>query len=141
MLDLARDRAAGAFPVLVTPEYTAYARSVLGDDTTLAIDQIVVLETDAERARRIARGPVAQLASFPPYTANLRRMGFTDDEITQLSDRLVDGVVAWGDVDAVGARITEHLQAGADHVALIVTTDSPDRAPVDEWRELASALL
>jgi probable F420-dependent oxidoreductase len=83
MLELARERAAGAFPVLVTPEYTARARSVLGEDTALAIDQIVVLETDAGHARRIARGPVGRLASFPPYTANLRRMGFTDDEITR----------------------------------------------------------
>jgi probable F420-dependent oxidoreductase len=141
MLELARDRAAGAFPVLVTPEYTARARSALGDDTTLAIDQIVVLATDAEHARRVARGPVGQLASFPPYTANLRRMGFTDDDITQLSDRLIDGVVAWGDVDAITARVAEHEQAGADHVALIVTIDIPDRAPVEEWRQLASALL
>jgi probable F420-dependent oxidoreductase len=141
MLELARDRAAGAFPVLVTPEYTARARSVLGDDTALAIDQFVVLETDAGQARRIARGPVGQLASFPPYTANLHRMGFTHDEITQLSDRLIDGVVAWGDVDAITARVSEHDEAGADHVALIVTTDTPDRASVEEWRQLASALL
>jgi probable F420-dependent oxidoreductase len=141
MLALARERAAGAFPVLVTPEYTAWARDELGDDTTLAIDQIVVLEPDAQRARAVARGPVAQLAGLPSYTANLRRMGFTDDEITQLSDRLIDGVVAWGDVDAIVARVSEHERAGADHVALIVTTDSPDRVPVDEWRQLASALL
>jgi probable F420-dependent oxidoreductase len=141
MLELARTRAAGAFPVLVTPEYTARARSALGNDTTLAIDQIVVLDTDAAHARRIARGPVGQLASYAPYTANLRRMGFTDDDITQLSDRLIDGVVAWGDVDAITARVSEHEQAGADHVALIVTTDTPDRAAVEEWRRLASVLL
>lgn len=141
MLALARDRAAGAFPVLVNPEYTAWARSELGDDTTLAIDQIVVLETDADRARHIARGPVGQLAGLPSYTANLRRMGFTDDEIARLGDRLVDDVVAWGDVDAITGRVSEHEQAGADHVALIVTTDSPDRVPVVEWRQLASALL
>ena len=141
MLALARDRAAGAFPVLVTPAYTAQARAVLGDDTTLAIDQIVVLETDPERARRIARGPVGQLAGGPAYTANLRRMGFDEDEIRQLSDRLVDGVVAWGDVDAVVTRVSEHEQAGADHIALILITDSPDRAPTDEWQQLASALI
>jgi probable F420-dependent oxidoreductase len=141
MLALARERAAGAFPVLVTSEYTAWAREELGEDTTLAIDQIVVLETDAERARDIARGPVGQLAGLPSYTANLRRMGFTDDEITRLSDRLVDGIVAWGDVETITARISEHELAGADHVALIVTTASPDRVPVDEWRQLASALV
>jgi probable F420-dependent oxidoreductase len=141
MLALARDRAAGAFPVLVTPEYTAWARSELGDDTTLAIDQIVVLDKDPERARQIARAPVGQLAGLPSYTANLHRMGFTNDEITGLSERLVDGIVAWGDVDAITARVSEHEHAGADHVALIVTTDPPDRVTADEWRQLASALL
>jgi probable F420-dependent oxidoreductase len=141
MLAFARDRAAGAFPVVVTPEYTAQARAVLGDDTTLAIDQIVVLETDPERARRIARGPVGQLARLPSYTSNLRRMGFAEDEIGQLGNRLVDGVVAWGDVDAVAARVSEHEHAGADHVALIVATDSPDRVPTNEWQQLASALI
>lgn len=53
MLDLAGDRAAGAFPVLVTPDYTASARSRLGDDTTLAIEQLVVVEPDPQRARAI----------------------------------------------------------------------------------------
>lgn len=141
MLDLARHRAAGAFPVLVTPEYTAQARSRLGDDTTLAVYQLVVLETDPERAREIARGPLGFLSRVPAYTANFRRMGFGEDEITHLGDRLVDAVVAWGNPDAVAARISEHLRAGADHVALGVTTASSDTLPVDHWRELATTLI
>lgn len=67
MLDLARDRAAGAFPVLVTPGYTASARSRLGDDTTLAVEQLVVVETDPQRARAIARGPLGFLGKVPAY--------------------------------------------------------------------------
>jgi len=141
MLELARRRAAGAFPVLVTPEYTAQARSRLGDDATLAIEQLVVLETDPGRARQIARGPLDFLSTAPAYPANFRRMGFADDEITQLDDRLVDATVAWGDIDAVAARISEHLRAGADHVALAVITGSPDTLPVDQWRQLAKTLI
>jgi probable F420-dependent oxidoreductase len=141
MLDLARDRAAGAYPVFVTPEYTAQARARLGHDTTLAIDQQVVLETDAHRAREIAKGPLGFLSRMPAYQANFRRMGFAEAEIARLSDRLVDAVVAWGDVDAVEARISEHQQAGADHVALSVITPSADVLPVDTWRQLARTLI
>jgi hypothetical protein len=71
------DRGAGAFPVLVTPGYPASARSRLGDDTTLAVEQLVVVETDPQRARAIARGPLGFLGKIPAYQASFRRMGFT----------------------------------------------------------------
>jgi probable F420-dependent oxidoreductase len=140
MLDLARERAAGAFPVLVTPEYTARARARLGGDTTLAVEQLVALETNAGRARELARERLGFLASLPAYQASFRRMGFTDDEITSLADRLVDGVVAWGDVETVAARIRSQQHAGADHVAIGVIATS-DAQPVDQWRELAKRLI
>jgi probable F420-dependent oxidoreductase len=142
MLGLARDRAAGALPVLVTPAYTAQARSVLGQDRTLTIQQFVILETDPERARQIARGPLGFLGRVGGYQASFRRMGFAEDEIAQLSDRLVDALVAWGDVDAIAARVAEHRQAGADQVALsVLSAGPPDSLPVDQWRLLAEALV
>jgi probable F420-dependent oxidoreductase len=141
MLDLARRRAAGALPVLVTPGYTARARALLGEDTTLAIEQLVVVETDPGRAREIARRPLGFLGTLPAYRANFRRMGFTDDEIGGLDDRLVDAVVAWGDLDAVAARISEHVRAGADHVAVGVVNGSPGASPMPQLRQLAAALI
>jgi probable F420-dependent oxidoreductase len=141
MLELARRRAAGAFPVLVTPDYTAQARSRLGDDSTLAVEQLLVLETDPHRARQVARGPLGFLGGLPAYGANFRRMGFGDDEVGPLSDRFVDALVAWGDVDAIAARISAHRRAGADHVALAVNTSSSDTLPVADWRQLATALI
>jgi hypothetical protein len=66
-------------------------------------------------------------------------MGFADDEIQQLGDRLVDGVVAWGDAGQVAARVHELRAAGADHVAISPVTDSDDQ-PLPEWRELAARL-
>ncbi len=139
MLDLARDRSAGAFPVLVTPDYTARVRARLGADTGLAVEQLVVLEADPVRARRLARQPLGFLGRLPGYRASFRRMGFADDEIEEVGDRLVDAVVAWGDADTVAARVGEHREAGADHVAISVVTDSGAQ-PVDEWRELAPRL-
>jgi probable F420-dependent oxidoreductase len=141
MLDLARDRAAGAFPVLVTPEYTARARARLGADATLAVDQLVVVETDLQRARAIARGPLGFLGQVPAYQANFRRMGFTDEEITQRADRLVDALVPWGDADTVAAAISRQRQAGADHVAVSLTTDASGAQAADQWRQLARRLL
>jgi probable F420-dependent oxidoreductase len=141
MLDFVRGRAAGALPVLVTPEYTARARTRLSVEALLVVEQLVVLETDATRARQIARGPLGFLGTLPAYQANFRRMGFSDDEITQQADRLVDGLIAWGDVDAVAERIAQHRRAGADHVAVNVIADPPDALPVDKWRSLAAALV
>ncbi|MGH3500341.1 MAG: TIGR03620 family F420-dependent LLM class oxidoreductase [Nocardioidaceae bacterium] len=136
MLELARDRTAGALPVLVTPDYTASARALLGD-ATLAIQQMVVLESDPDRARNVAAAPLRFLRTIPGYPQNFRRMGFTDQDIEQLSDRLVDGLVAWGDADTIAARIAEYRQAGADHVAVMPVEDPGDRG----WEALASALI
>jgi probable F420-dependent oxidoreductase len=139
MLRLARDRAAGAFPVLVTSDYARQARSVLGDDTTLAVSQQAVLETDPERARRIARGPLGFLGTLPGYQASFRRMGFGPDDIDNLSDRLVDGLVAWGDAGALAARAGALHAAGADHVAFSMIGDGPS-VPLDTWRAVAAVI-
>jgi probable F420-dependent oxidoreductase len=141
MLSLARGRTAGAFPVLVTPGYTAQARGLLGDDITLAVSQLAVLETDPGRGREIARGPLGFLSSVPAYRANFRRMGFTDGEITRLDDRLIDALVPWGDAETHAARVKEQQRAGADHVAVSLTTAAPDAIPIDQWREIAKALI
>jgi probable F420-dependent oxidoreductase len=141
MLDLARERAAGAFPVLVIPDYTARARSRLGADTTLAIEQLVVLEGDPQRARTVARGPLGFLGKIPAYNASFRRMGFTNNEIMRLADRLVDALVAWGDAESVAASISTQLQAGADHVAISVISDAPQAQSIDQWRNLAERLI
>jgi probable F420-dependent oxidoreductase len=143
MLRLARDRTAGAYPFMVTPDYTARARSLLGEDATLVVGQFAIVDTDPARARDLARGPLRFMtARGGGYAANLRRMGFGEDEIAQLSDRLVDAVVARGDLDAVAARISEQLRAGADQVAISVLSQGPPGSlPIDEWRGLASASI
>lgn len=144
MLQLARERAAGAYPLLVTPEYTARARSLLGKDAVLVVGQFVTVDADPERARALARGALGSMTAGAGsgYAANLRRMGFAAEEIARLSDRLVDAVVAWGDVDSIAARATEHLRAGADQVALsVLSGDPPGSLPVQQWEQLAKALI
>ena len=138
MLELARDRTAGALPVLITTEYAARARQILGPDRALAVEQLVVLETDPSRAREIGRGPLHFLTKLPGYAASFRRMGFTEDELSKLDNRLVDAVIAWGDESSVQARVNELRDAGADHVALSVLTGETGPQPVEEWRRLAA---
>jgi probable F420-dependent oxidoreductase len=141
MLDLARERAAGVLPVLVTPAYTAQARERVGDGTALAVEQLVVVETDPDRARAIARGPLGFLGEVPAYQANFRRMGFTADEIAERADRLVDSLVLWGDAESITAGVRGHLKAGADHVAVSVLADPSEGHALDRWRQLAGVLL
>ncbi|MFG2400087.1 LLM class F420-dependent oxidoreductase [Streptomyces lydicus] len=140
MLELARDRAAGAHPYLVPTDHTARAREILGDGPLLAPEQAVVLETDPAKARAAARAHTRFYLDLPNYVGNLRRFGFDDDDFTGGgSDRLVDALVAWGDVDAVRRRVQEHLDAGADHVALQPLAADGDLG-LDQLRALAPAL-
>jgi len=137
MLGLARDRTGGALPILVTPGYTASARKVLGD-AVLVVEQLVVLEKDPAQARARAAGLLGFMRTIPGYPQNFRRMGFTDDDIAELSDRLIDGLVAWGDGAAIAERAAEHRRAGADHIAIMLINQT---GQLNSWSSLAHALL
>jgi probable F420-dependent oxidoreductase len=139
-LEIARDRAAGAVLLLVTPDYTRTARRILGPEATLVVSQLVVVQTDAARAREAARGPLRFLSDVPGYRASFSRMGFTGSDIDGLSDEMVDRLVAWGSTDAITARVSEYRQAGADHVA-ITMLDNDHEPAIDTARQLARTLL
>lgn len=138
VLTLAADRAAGAHPYLVTPEHTRQARELLGSGPLLAPEQKVVLETDPERARAIARPGVSDpYLGLSNYVASLRRLGWTDADLADGgSDRLVDALAPHGDAAAIAGHVTAHLQAGADHVA--VQALGPD--PIPAYRALSAQL-
>nr|WSY48887.1 LLM class F420-dependent oxidoreductase [Streptomyces sp. NBC_00886] len=139
MLRLARDRAAGAHPALVTPEYIKQAREVLGDRPLLAPVVTLVLENDPIRARAIARNHLDLYFRLPNYTSSFERLGFTHEDFTSGgSNRLVDALVAWGTDDAISSRLTEFHTAGADHLALqLITAGGSETPPLTQWRHLA----
>jgi len=143
-LALAAERSAGAHPYLTTPEHTAGARQIMGPSALLAPEQKVILETDPATARGIARNTLSQYLQLPNYTSSFLRMGFSTDDLEHGgSDRLVDGLIAWGDADAAVKRVSEHHAAGADHVCLQVLTSGDrhaGRLPRQEWRVLAAAI-
>ncbi|TMB14181.1 MAG: LLM class F420-dependent oxidoreductase [Deltaproteobacteria bacterium] len=142
MLALAAERTEGAHPYFVPPEHTRRARAALGPGKLLAPEQAVVLERDATVARGVARRHMQMYLQLPNYVNNLRRLGFGDDDLQRGgSDRLVDAIVAWGDVGAVVDRVRAHHEAGADHVCIQVLPREATALPVPEWQTLAAALL
>ncbi|WP_319457917.1 MULTISPECIES: LLM class F420-dependent oxidoreductase [unclassified Mycobacterium] len=121
VLKLSASRSAGAHPYLTTPEHTAQAHELIGNTVYLAPEHKVVLTTDAEQARKIGRDTVDFYLNLSNYLSNWKRLGFTDKDIAKPgSDKLIDAVVAHGTPEDVAARLTEHLDAGADHVAIQV---------------------
>jgi probable F420-dependent oxidoreductase len=141
MLELARERTAGAHPYFVPPAHTAKAREVLGPRPLLAPEQVVVLETDAGRARDLGRLHMASYLALPNYVNNLRALGYEDRDFADgASDRLVDAIVAWGNEDAIAERVREHLDAGADHVAIQAYAGDA-QAALAQLERLAPVLL
>ena len=118
MLELAATRTAGAHPYNTTPEHTAMAREVMGPDAGLFVEQKVMLTTDADLARATGAKVLKFYSRAPGYRNAWLRMGFTEEDIDGLSERLVDALVAWGDVDRIEARLAEHAAAGATHVCI-----------------------
>jgi probable F420-dependent oxidoreductase len=138
MLELAATHADGAHPYWTTPEHTAIARKALGPDRALCVEQKVVLTEDADEARATAVGALAMYVTLPNYRNNWLRLGFTDAEIDGHDPRFLDAVVAWGSVDAVEARLREHVDAGADHVCIqAMTPGHPFRPDLDALAALA----
>jgi probable F420-dependent oxidoreductase len=142
MLELSAKRSNGAHSYNVTPEHTASARNVLGNTPWLCVEQAVVLERDATKAREIARAFLKIYLGLPNYTNNFLRLGFTEADCRNGgSARLIDAVVAWGNVETVSRRVREHLDAGASHVCVQAIPADPKSLPLREWGELAAALI
>jgi probable F420-dependent oxidoreductase len=141
MLELARDRAAGAHPYFTPVQHTMRARATLGPGPVLAPEVAVVLEADAARARARARAYAEPYLALPNYTNNLLDLGYTDGDVAGGgSDRLIDAVIPWGDEATIARRIGEHFEAGADHVCIQpVGTDLS--GALRELERLAPALL
>jgi probable F420-dependent oxidoreductase len=140
MLALAAERASGAHPYLVPPEHTARAREVLGRDAFLGPEVSVVVDTDPAAARERARRFAGFYLALPNYRNNLVELGFGEDEVEgKGSDRLLDALIAHGDAETVAGRVREHLDAGADHVA-VQPVASDVAGTLDELARLAPLL-
>jgi probable F420-dependent oxidoreductase len=141
MLRLAAEQADGVHTFLVPVSHTRWARRVLGDGPLLAPEQAAVIADDRKAARDLAGAHVAKYLALPNYRRNLERLGWEASDLDGGgSDRVFDALIAWGDVDDVAARVAAHLEAGADHVAVHLLTESPTRLPLPELEALRAVL-
>jgi probable F420-dependent oxidoreductase len=141
VLALSAERSAGAHPYLTTPEHTAQARELVGNTVFLAPEHKVVLNADAGEAREVGRQSVGFYFDLRNYVNNWRRLGFTEADVRKPgSDKLIDAVVAHGTTEAIAARLAEHLDAGADHVAIQVLGGWPEDRLLAALTELAAPL-
>ncbi|MHB8892953.1 MAG: TIGR03620 family F420-dependent LLM class oxidoreductase [Candidatus Limnocylindrales bacterium] len=141
MLELAAERADGAHPYFVPVEHTRIARERLGPDPVLAVELTAVLDTDTARARETARAFATRYLASANYANNLRRLGWSDEDLAGGGgDRLLDAVIAQGDAAGIARRVREHLDAGADHVCVQVRSTDPADLCLEAYSELWDAL-
>jgi probable F420-dependent oxidoreductase len=140
MLELAARRADGAHPYFVPVEHTSIARRHLGPDACLATEVTAVLTTDRSAGLDIGRRFAHAYLPLPNYANNLRRLGWSDADIENESDKLIDAVVVIGDVDAIVGRVNEHLDAGADHVCVQIRAEKSTDPAIGAYQDLAAAL-
>jgi len=131
MLALAGEIADGALPAGLPPEYTAQARRILGPDKLLVVGMSVDVDRAAARERAVAS------LDRPAYAAAVARLGYRTDDV---SDQLVDALVAHGDPEAVAATVREHIAAGADHVTLLLPIGIDFAVGLARLEQLAPAL-
>lgn len=140
MIALAGDRGAGIHPYLTTPAHTRSARKILGAGPLVVPEQKVVIEADLVKARAIAKVRISPYLQLPNYVSNFRREGFTDADFADGgSDRLIDTLAALGTPEQVAARLREHLDAGADQVAVQVLGTDANAVP-EQLAQLAGLL-
>ena len=129
MLRLAAEASDGVITALSPPALIARMRTALPGKWLLA-QQMVMLETDADKARAAIRNFMRFYMNAPPYQRHFRDLGFTDDDMKGGgSDRLIDTIIAWGDERRLRERIAAHREAGADHVYLIALSAEGGRLP------------
>jgi probable F420-dependent oxidoreductase len=141
MIELSGELADGAHPYLVTPEQTATTRSILGPDKWIVSEQAVVVGGTDEQQLQYAHQHLNVYSGLPNYRNSWLRQGFDESDLVRGgSERLARAVVGLGSVEDAAAKITAHLDAGADHVVVQVLGESPVADPRESLRQLAEVL-
>ena len=140
MLELSAQRADGAHSYFVPVEHTPFARRHLGPDAALIVEQTAVLTPDRQGGLDIARAFGKHYLALPNYANNLRRLGWSDEDIgSDGSDRILDAVIAIGDVETIVNRVRAHLDAGADTVCLQLRAEKSSDPALAAFAEIRAA--
>lgn len=118
-LKLAAERSAGTHPYMTTPTHTRFARTAIGPDALIAVEQRLVLGEDETAARATARNFLSRYLSLSNYRRTLERHGFTAEDLDDGAiDEAVDALVPHGAPAVLAAAVRGQLDAGADHVCV-----------------------
>ncbi|MGA2410830.1 MAG: TIGR03620 family F420-dependent LLM class oxidoreductase [Candidatus Binataceae bacterium] len=130
MLALGAELADGIITAMIPPNHIARMRAQIGPSKWLLAQQMVMLETDASKARTAVREFMRFYFNAPPYRRNFQLMGFEESDLRGGgSDLLIDSIIAWGSERSLRERIDAHYQAGANHVYLIPLSADGGRLP------------
>jgi len=139
MTALGGERTSGVHPYNVTPEHTALARTAIGSEKWLCVEQKVLLVPGPTRAREIARQAMAFYLPLTNYRNNWKRVGFTDQDLENGgSDKFLDAMIAWGTETAIQNRIQAHFDAGASHVC--IQPLHPEGQPTPDYNALRALI-
>ena len=135
MLELSKIMANGALPYCGTPEHTGIARSILGAERALCVEQKVCLTEDPIVARTVASKILAPYLSLTNYRANWLRLGFSEGDLQGGGNhRFLDKMVLWGSEESIRQGLQAHFDSGATHVA--IQTLDPDGGSGPDWKAL-----
>lgn len=135
MLELSVRRSLGAHPYMTTASHTRSAREIIGPAALLAPEQRVVVETDAETARAVARPFVSRYLNLTNYRKNLISTGFHESDLEREADHVIDALAPFGEPADLVTAINSHLETGADHVCVQVLDST-----LEAHREITLAL-
>jgi probable F420-dependent oxidoreductase len=142
MLALAAEMADGALPAGLPPAYTARAREALGPGKLLVVAMSVITDTaDREAAHAKAREAVTASLSRALRPTTLTGLGYSDKQIAEVNDDLVNALVAHGDPDSIATLATAHREAGADHVMLLPSGTTDLMTGIEQLEHLAPTML
>jgi len=135
MSELAAQRTLGAFPYNVTPAQAMISRNITGPKAAIICEHKVCLTTDPAVARNVARASLATYLTLPNYYENWFRLGFNESDTQNGgSDRLMDALVAWGDVETIKAKLRVYFEKGADQVVIQPLRADGENGP--DWNVL-----
>ncbi|MBM4256935.1 MAG: TIGR03620 family F420-dependent LLM class oxidoreductase [Deltaproteobacteria bacterium] len=120
MLELAATETHGTLTYFTTTEQVAGYRKALGPKPWLAAVQLVMMESDAAKARAGARRYMQIYLAIEHYLQRLRKLGFAEQDFANGgSDRLIDAIIAWGNEGQIRERIDAQFRVGANHVCIV----------------------
>ncbi len=135
MLKLGGERSLGVMPANVTTEHAAIARAQVGPTRVVCPMIHVCMSPDPQQARAAARAALALYFTLPNYTNAWMGFGFDASDLENGgSDRLIDALVVWGDIEQIKAGLQGNYDKGADHLA--IDSIRPDGQPGVDWNLL-----